>query len=286
MTTSDKTMIAITALAFLVIVSGLPSAAENLDGYYIKHERNIQQKVVATGYFSVYQEIDSKNLQLKNYMHGSGTLDSAALVSSNHTKTRYYPQDGDILIYKDPVDGHSTNISYIEDNRMAYAPMAVAYGSGYYARNPITYNSKLKEKTEGKSYQQGVSMNHLIEYATAFNKNIRVDLQCQEAVNYTSPPVIGHGLSRMEIDEEVISGSIHIGQLMTSPESGRARPSIEIDENYIGDIKIRKKMEISTIKEPLKVKRDWLSCCCISECEEVEYDHTSSSECEVFDSCL
>jgi hypothetical protein len=65
--------------------------------------------------------------------------------------------------------------------------MAVAYGAGYYARNPIVYNSKLKERTEGKSRRDGVSMNQQIEYVSAFQKCITVDLRWKDAINRTDP---------------------------------------------------------------------------------------------------
>ncbi len=255
-------LIAGAALALLVLACGLSLALNDSEGYYVKHERKIEQSVVATGYFATYQIIDMKTLQLKNNMHGSGTIDSEALIGSNQTKTRYCPlEDEHYQVYNDQVYGFESNISFVEQSKMIYAPMAVAYGNGYYAKNPIVYNSKLKEKTSGKSYEQGVSMNHLIEYASAFQKYISVDLQSKDAVNCTDPPVYGFSLTRMMVDEEVVAGAVHIGELMTGPMHGWMKPLVEIDENYIGDIKLTRTMEVSTTKSPEKPKADWLSCC-------------------------
>jgi len=269
-------------LALLVFMSDLSWAADNSNGYYVKHEHKFEQDVIAQGYSMVYQKIDTKTLQLQNYMHGCGTMDATTLISSNQTKTKYYPQDKNTLVYKSPVYGYESNISFVEQNEMVYEPMFVAYGTGYYAKNPIGYNSKLKEKTKGKSYQEGVSMEHQIEYASAFQKDIRVDLQCKDAINYTSPPVYGFGLARMEVEEEVIEGTVHIGELMTSPKYGFKKPLIEIDENYVGDIKLTKKMEVCTTKSPKKLNTDWLSCC-ISGYDQMEDDDKIWGEEEVFD---
>jgi hypothetical protein len=148
--------------------------------------------------------------------------------------------------------------------------MAVAYGIGYYARNPIVYDSKLKERTEAKSRREEVSMNHQIEYASAFQKYITVDLWWKDAINGTDPPVSGFGVVRMGVEEVVTVGAIHLGELVSDPERGWKRPLIEIDENYVGDIKLTRKMEVSTIESPEELGRDWLSCCglgCYGEME-------------------
>jgi len=270
------------ALALLMFMSGLSWAADNTNGYYVKHEHNFEQDVVSQGYSMLYQKIDTKTLQLQNYMHGSGTMDAAILTSSNQTKTKHYPQDENTLAYNGPVYGYESNISFIEQNVMAYAPMAVAYGTGYYAKNPIVYNSKLKEKTEGKNYQEGVSMHHKIEYASAFQKDISIDLQCKDAINYTSPPVYGFGLARMEIEEEVIAGTVHIGELVTDPAYGLKKPLIMIDENYVGDVKVTMKMEDCMTKSPEKLRANWLSCC-IGGYGEMEDDNKIWGEEEIFD---
>ncbi|HOO54348.1 MAG TPA: hypothetical protein PLX30_08935 [Methanothrix sp.] len=270
------------ALALLVLMSCSSWAADNSNGYYVKHEHRFEQTVETEGYCTLYQSVDTKTLQLQNYVHGSGIMDAATLISSNQTKTKYYPQDKNTLTYKDPVYGYQSNISFIEQNDMSYAPMAVAYGTGYYAKNPIVYNSKLKEKTEGKSYQEGVSMNHQIEYASAFQKDISVDLRCKDAINYTSPPVYGIGLARMEIQEVVTEGVVHVGELMADPAYGWKKPLIEIDENYIGNIRLTKKMEVSMTKSPEKPRTDWLSCC-IGGYDEMEDDDKIWDEREIFD---
>lgn len=270
------------ALLVLVFMTGLSWAADNTDGFYVKHEHKVKQDVVAQGYIMIYQNVETKTLRLQSFLHGSGTMDAESLLSSNQTKLKNYPKDKNTLIYKTPVYGYESNISFIEQNKMVYGPMAVAYGTGYYAESPIVYNSKLKERTEGKSYQQGVSMNHQIEYASAFQKDINVDLQCKDAINYIDPPVYGFGLARMGIEEEVTGGAVHVGELMTDPEYGWKKPLIEIDENYVGDIKLTKKMEVTMDKCPEKPRNDWLSCC-IGGYGQMEDDDKVWDEKEIFD---
>ena len=262
MNCNNKIVYVWAALALLILLSGSSSAAENSNGYYIKHEHTVEQDVTVQGYSTIYQDIEARNLQLKNYLHGSGTMDAAILITTNQTKLRYCPQNETTLVYeKSPIYGYESNISFSEQNQMLYSPMTVAYGTGYYSKNPIEYNSKLKEMTCAKSYQEGVSMINKIEYASGFDKDMRVDLKCKDAINYTDPAVYGLGLARMEVEEEVMSGVIHVGQLMTDPKYGWKRPLIEIDEDYIGDIKLTRKMEVSMDKCPQQLGIDWLSCC-------------------------
>lgn len=268
-------------IALLALLS-LPSWATDDEGYFTNHEHKVEQKVEAEGYCTIYQNVDAETLQLQNLIHGSGIMNAATLISSNQTKTKYYPQDKSTLAYLTPVYGYESNVSFIEENDMSYAPMAVAYGAGYYARNPIVYDSKLKERTVGKNRRDGVSMNHQIEYASAFQKYITVDLRWKDAINFTDPPVYGFGVVRMGVEEVVTEGEIHLGELVADPEYGWKRPLIEIDENYVGDIKLTRKMEVSTTKSPEKLGRDWLSCCGVCGYGEMNREKIWDEE-EVFD---
>ena len=107
---------------------------------------------------------------------------------------------------------------------MTYAPVAMAYGTGYYAENPIVFNSKLKERTEAKNYDgscsdEGVSMVHQIEYASAFKKDIGVTLKNIDkwppTGYYSLKPTKGSSLTKMKIEEEVTEGTVHIRQACT-----------------------------------------------------------------------
>jgi len=274
----------------LAVIATSAWNADCTEGYYLKNEHKFEQDVEGEGYAMVFQKINTKNLQFQNYMHGSGTMDTATLISSNQSCKSYYQQDKDTHAYlSESKKAYSGNIEFLEQNEMTYAPVAMAYGTGWYAENPIVYNSKLKEKTVGKSYQEGISMHHEIEYASAFIKDLGVDLQCKEPVSYTDKPEDGYGLARMRIEEDVTEGSIHVGQLMTEPDPdkrngghGWKNPLIEIDENYVGTFKLTKNMEICNKKSGSKLKPDWLSCCIGGYGEMEAYDKEWGEE-EIFD---
>jgi hypothetical protein len=280
-TVSTGTITRISAALLVMLAATAPAwAADNPKGHYKSYEHVFEQDVEGQGYSMVYQNVNTKTLQLKNYMHGSGTMDAATLIYSNQSSKSYWDQHKDTLVYGKSNDARRGNITFVEQNEMTYAPVAMAYGTGWYEKNPIVYNSKLKERTEGKSYQEGVSMLHQIEYASAFKKDIGVELQCIEPAPKpkSDPPspktgthgysgsTAGSGLARMKIEEEVIEGTVHIGQLFTNPDPkvrdhGWKNPLIEIDENYVGTFRITKNMEVCVKKSGASVRKDWLSCC-------------------------
>jgi hypothetical protein len=259
------------ALLLMLVVSGPAWAAGNPDGYYLKNEQSLEQDVEGVGFAMVYQKVNTESLQLKNYMHGSGTMDMGILLSSNQSSGTVYTQDRNTLVYTGTDSYHKGNISFVEENEMTYSPVAMVYGTGYYAENPIVYDSKLKERTEAKNYDGGlcgeeVSMVHQIEYASAFAKDIGVRLQNSEKApdaskTYSSAPAKGLSCTSMKIEEDVTEGSVHIGQLMAKSGYGWKDPLVEIDENYAGTFKITKDMEICTSCSGSSCRKDWLSCC-------------------------
>ncbi len=267
----EKKVKAGAVIALLFFMATFASAA------WEKHyEHSFEQDMAGSGYAMVRQNVNTGNLELLNYMHGSGTIDGATLISSNLSRNKYFYQDVNTHAYSGSDYAYAQNISFLEQNEMVYSPVAFAYGTGWYEKNPIVYNSKLKEKTWGKNYQpeMGVSMHHQIEYASAFVKDISVDLQCKEEVPYyyefgdkklnrfSSTPEDGIGLARMKIEEEVTEGVVHIGELVAGDgDHGWKNPIVEIDENYVGTFKIQKNMEFTACKVAKKPRPDWLSCC-------------------------
>lgn len=246
------------ALLMMLAVSG-PAWAGNPEGYYLVNEQSLEQDVEGVGFAMVYQKVNTESLLLKNYMHGSGTMDTATLLSSNQSSIDGWSQDPDTLVYTEPFSVHTGNVSFVEQNEMTYSPVAMVYGTGYYAENPIVYSSKLKERTEAKNYQgsfcndEGVSIVHQIEYASAFVKDASA---CLENIQY------GFSSTSMKIEEEVTEGSVHVGELIAGDEDhGWKKPLVEIDENYAGTFKISKKMGVSTCCPEDGPGEDWLSCC-------------------------
>jgi hypothetical protein len=273
---------AIWAGLMLTLAAFGPSlAASNPEGYFVENEHYFEQDVSGDGFVMAYQKVNTETLQLQNYMHGSGSIDAATLINSSQSKGKYYYYDEKThaWIKVSPKEGE---IHFEEQNEMTYAPKSFAYGTGWYAENPVVFNSKLKEKTDGKNYQDEVatSMDHQIEYASGFVKDIRVNLECVEA---QEAGVAGHGMAEMEIEETVTEGTVHVGELIAGGEDyGWKKPLVEIDENYVGSFAIQKKMKICAEKEKNKNEKDWLSCC-IGGYGEMEDDDKIWGEKEIFD---
>ncbi|MDF0589627.1 hypothetical protein P0O15_00320 [Methanotrichaceae archaeon Mx] len=293
---SIGTMIRISAALLVMLAVSAPAwATDNPAGYYIKNTQTLEQDVEGEGYAMVYQKVNTKTLQFKNYMHGSGSMDAAILLSSNQSASSTRLQDQNTLAFGASVTTRNSDISFVEQNEMTYSPMAMVYGTGWYERNPIIYNSKLKERTEAKNYDGsacsgdslGVSMLHQIEYASAFKKDIAVKLKNEEkSSGHSSSPKDGLSSTSMRIEEEVIEGAVHVGQILTkldSKQHGWKNPLVEIDENYHGTFRIKKEMEISTDCRGSKPREDWLSCC-FGGYEGIHEDDKMWGEKEVFDS--
>ena len=175
----------VVAALMLLISAGLFSAAGqealNPHGYYLWSTHDYQQDVSGQGYAMVYQYVNTNNLGLKNYMHGSGTLDSSTLINSQMkelTKKEYFTNEAATKI--DELKTYTNTITFTVQNEMAQSPEGFAYGTGFYAQNPIVFNSLLKERTDARSYQAGASMLHQIEYARGFRKDIGVIMNCTD----------------------------------------------------------------------------------------------------------
>ncbi|MEI8003150.1 MAG: hypothetical protein WCG94_02320 [Methanothrix sp.] len=215
------------------------------------------------------------NSALKNYAHGSGSLNSEALLTySNLNRSTHNA-------YSDYNDFDENCIQFNEDVAMVYAPMRIAVGTGYYAANPLDYSSLLKEKTWVKNYRAGTSMHHEVEYAHALDKELNVVVKDKR--NFTYDPVTeGVGYTSMTINEDVTDGKAHIGVLQANSNFANAlsassdlsdplvanmknsawrNPSIEIDEDYWGTYHIEKNMTLEVPYYKKTSTDDWLPCC-------------------------
>jgi len=265
-------IIAVLVASFLV---GIAAAAEEPDFSASVSNNvsfNFEQSVEGSGYFMTYKYIqlaspdtNLKGPMLKDYVHGSGSIDNEVLITAEEIKTVVLA-DGEIT------DEAYSCISMREDNSMVYSPMTIAMGNGYYARNPLRYDSLLKEKTVIKNYRPVTSMHHQIEYAKAIDKDLEI-LVKDKNYSISDPFYEGVGYTSMKITEDVTDGKIHIGVLQGEPNTmsdtgyliptttAWKNPMVEVDEDYIGTYHIEKNM---TIEVPFKltiVEEDWLSCC-------------------------
>mgnify|MGYP007124305881 FL=1 len=262
-----------------------PSTAKYPNGYSISNATfNFEQSVQGNGYHMSYIYAKAGGTAMKNYAHGSGSLDSEATLTWQHVIEKTHN------VYSDYFDHYQDCIQFKEDVAMVYAPMRIAVGTGYYAAHPLDYSSLLKERTEAKNYFAGTQMIHEIEYAHAIDKEL--DLVVKDKINYTyDPELLAVGYTQMRVNEDVTDGKVHIGVLQAndniigkfspcrancSPDYDKLLrstddlswkgkiwrdPAIEIDEDYWGTYHIEKNM---TLEVPYKVtckSDDWLPCC-------------------------
>jgi hypothetical protein len=274
----------ILAAVVLSALIGL-SAAEIIDGknYAVWEDSNstfnFEQSVQGNGYFMTYMYTKAGNLAMKNYAHGSGSVDNEMVMSSYEQWHRWHP------VGEDWNDYVVSCIQFKEDASMVYAPMSIAVGTGFYAANPIDYSSLLKEKTWIKNYLAATSIHHEIEYAHAIDKEL--EFTAKDKYNYTyDPELVTVGYTNFKVIEDVTDGKIHFGVLQgnmagTSPgqnvvwdpfavgsvtanapfSSAWKNPNIEIDEDYWGTYHIEKNITLEVPYKKVWKTDDWLPCC-------------------------
>jgi hypothetical protein len=237
---------------------------------------NFEQSVQGNGYFMTYLYAKAGNVAVKNYAHGSGSINNEAILT-------YYDMDQKRHnVYTDYNDVKANCIQFKETNSMVYAPMKIAVGTGYYAANPVDYSSLLKERTWVKNYRSGTSMLHEVEYAHALDKDLNV--LAKESFNITyDPEIIGFSTTKMNVNEDMTDGKAHIGVLQASDnfanlntidsegsiggqdipnlKSALKNPAIEIDEDYWGTYHIEKNMTLEVPYHLIQKGDDWLPCC-------------------------
>ncbi|MDD4162820.1 MAG: hypothetical protein PHW87_10130 [Methanothrix sp.] len=284
----EKSMLAGSfALILIALIGGSMAATTgSLVGPGSYEEKSIsftfEQSVQNSGYHMTYLYAKAGNVAIKNYAHGSGSLNSDATLTYQRLNRQNHP------LYTDYNDFTQNCIQFKEDVSMVYAPMNIAVGTGYYAANPLDYSSLLKEKTWVKNYRAGTSMHHEVEYAHALDKVLEIN--AKEKFNYTYDPVWeGDGYTQMKINEDVTDGKAHIGVLQSNIDyagklasdgktplsdftslkglgsgilsSAWKNPAIEIDEDYWGTSHIDKNMTLEVPYYKKTSSDDWLPCC-------------------------
>jgi len=269
------------SLAWPAQVTTWPATSKYPNGYEETNRTfDFEQSVQGNGYFMTYLYAKAGNVAVKNYAHGSGSLNSeATLTYQNQYRSTHNT-------YSDYNDFLQNCIQFKEDVAMVYAPMKIAVGNGYYAANPLDYSSLLKEKTWVKNYLAGTSMHHEVEYAHALDKEL--EIVGKEKINMTwDPELESVGYTQMKVVEDVTDGKAHIGVLqanenfpaivaddidsihdlatwngnMNADKSAWKNPAIEIDEDYWGTYHIEKNMTLEVPYHLIQKSEDWLPCC-------------------------
>ncbi len=236
----------------------------------VKHRNDVTSDVTGTGYVMEYTKVNTNNLSLQEYSHGSGTMDFADILYDEQKTTA-----STYIYWIDYTTGQYTRRAYansaITYNRQydnVQSPTSFAYGTGWYASHPVTYNSLLKDKNQAKSYQESASMNRKVEYARGVKGDIAVDMNCTGPTALTS----GKGSISMRTEDDVTQGTLHVGELMALPmtnsktpkyklNQGWKSPVIETDTDYIGNFQVQKTMKLDISKSAPTWMDDWLPCC-------------------------
>lgn len=239
----------------------------------VKHKHDMTGDVQGQGYVVEYMRVNTNNLSMLEYAHGSGTMDYADILYDEQksvvSSDNYYWMISSTTLdwVKKPKFGQSA-ITYTKQYDNIQSPSSFAYGTGWYASHPVTYNSLLKDKNEAKSYQESASMHRQVEYARAVKGDISIEMNC------TGPTATadGKGLLKMDIDDDIVQGTLHIGELLTTPMKTANKPKysgkqgwksaiIEIDANYVGDFQVQRTMKLDFTKSKSTWGEDWLPCC-------------------------
>lgn len=265
------------ALMLLILISGV-SCAGKFDynpTFYgeppAKYKNDVTTDVTGTGYMVEYSRVNTNNLSMLEYAHGSGSLDLAEILyneQKSKTGDYIYWINYDTGAWTRAYQGASSAITYTRQYDNVQSPTSFAYGTGWYAAHPVIYNSLLKDKNEAKSYQEQATMHRQVEYARAVKGDIRVDMNC------TAPTatVSGSGTISMKTDDKITSGTLHISELLglsmnnrTHPKlslrQGIKEPVILIDSDYVGDFEVQKSMTLKVTKGGPSWMEDWLPCC-------------------------
>jgi len=243
----------------------------------IKHKNDVTSDVTGEGYFREYQKVNTNNLSMLEYAHGSGTLDFADILydeqKNSHINMYIYYIDYNTGQWVRKYPGSSSIITYTRQYDNIQSPTTFAYGTGWYSSHPIGYNSLLKDKNMAKSYQEAASMHREVEYARALKGDIAVDINC------TAPTAIasGKGSLSMKIDDDVTQGTLHIGELVNNPKvltvkpdekqtwyghmAAKKNPIIDIEKDYIGNFEVQQTMKLEISKTAPIWMEDWLPCC-------------------------
>ncbi len=238
----------------------------------VKHKNDVTTDVQGTGYYTEYTKVNTNNLSMLEYSHGSGSMDFAEILHDEQ-KTTY---SGSTVRYIDYTKGSwtSTNvgaasiITYTRQYDNKQSSTNFTYGSGWYKSHPITYDSLLKDKNEAKSYQESASMHRQVEYAKALKGDIAVEINCTPS----TATVTGKGTISMNIDDEVKGGTLHVGEFLGMPLKSVDTPKyktlqgwkdaiIDIEGDYVGDFQIQKTMKLEISKSSITWGEDWLPCC-------------------------
>jgi hypothetical protein len=194
---------------------------------------------------------------------------STAAASSIHAETSHTAAviwDNE-SINCDTYCSNASGIQAKEHYVFAQAPKIIAIGKGYYHDHPLSYNSQTGQQTSIKNRAVGVSMSH--EVSSTHNLSQTLDLSAQDSSHHGEYGTSANAGVQMKIAEDIQEGKVSIGVLQgsvagngqTPSATALKNPSLDIEEDYIGNFHIEKNMAIQVPIERLMQYYSWLPCC-------------------------
>lgn len=156
---------------------------------------------------------------------------------------------------------NSSAISFMSENSISSAPVALMPGSGYYSSHPFAIGGGIGSRTvlsNGDS-ATATSMSHEVGFARnlsgkrEYSASSRSMNSEYEDSSYTT--------TAMKIDESVTSGKVEIGVLSGGDGHAWKNPAIEIEEEYVGTYHITKNFTINSSFLKIRAFDGWSNCC-------------------------
>jgi len=154
---------------------------------------------------------------------------------------------------------NNSSISFIGQNIISGAPVDLSAGGGYYSSHPIAVGDEIGSRTELSNANSATSMSHEVGFAEEVSGRTEYAVTSRSMRGeYGS---INSATTKMQIDETVRSGKVHIGVLSGGNGHAWKNPAIEIEEEYIGTYHISKNFAINNSYSRNSFKDGWLNCC-------------------------
>jgi len=257
----QKILLAMLSLTMLVGLAMSDPLEERSKGVLFNYEDSISgsgnfvsnNKIVAQGPHADPRVLSRlADVYLQKMTHGSGSIERESIITSTEsTKTQIDPD----VIYAFGL------IAALDNNSMVYGPQTMSIGNGYYATNPVNFNSLLGDKTQIKNYASKTSMGQEINYAHGIN----MDQVTSVEDDYSGwEPAKSLTRTLMNLNGGVTSGTAHLEMLQggnRKSKSAWSNPNIDVDQVYTGTFEFATKMNL-TVPVDKSVSEDyWLPCC-------------------------
>jgi len=184
---------------------------------------------------------------------------------------------------------NTSGLQVKEHTVFAQAPKIIAIGEGYYADHPISYNSQTGQKTWIKNKAVGVSMNH--EVSSTHNLSQTLDMSAQDSRHQDEYGTTANSGVQMKVAEDIQEGKVSIGVLQggmpligqTPSATALKNPSLDIEEDYIGNFHIEKNMTLQAPIRLIQQNYSWLPCCSGDNFEVPDHNRGYNGSESIFD---